>query len=361
MNPMRRLLSAFREWLELRRRVGGERRFHLDQAEADFRALGLSRREAKRAAQVRFGSGHNRRAALQQIGAGAGGLIHLFCAYRVGASAWLQSALLLAATGFILLLSPSPHALIENVIGRPLHVDAHQEVFFSAEAPPPLFSGITATEFQALRTLPVLTGVERFQTIYARAVSRGAPVGVIQKQARARTGNPHMIAVSRFGLKRLEMGPAIVAWVIAALAGLFALWTHLPEFGKSRWVLYAAFTGFLHCLASLTAWALAMQIWSLTRWPTRDLSGWVFSVILIAFLLSIWMQCRYLLRDLYARCPICLERMLLASTQGNDDRMLLSMAVTESVCAHGHGVLTESRWERQFRRDASPLRALIRV
>jgi hypothetical protein len=40
-------------------------------------------------------------------------------------------------------------------------------------------------------------------------------------------------------------------------------------------------------------------------------------------------------------------------TDGTADRVLLDPAVTESICAHGHGALLESRWIRRFRQSAA--------
>ena len=53
--------------------------------------------------------------------------------------------------------------------------------------------------------------------------------------------------------------------------------------------------------------------------------------------------------------------LLLASTEGNMERTLLSAAVTESVCAHGHGLLVETRWERHFQHGEMDFNGLIRV
>lgn len=82
--------------------------------------------------------------------------------------------------------------------------------------------------------------------------------------------------------------------------------------------------------------------------------------VTIAFLFIAWMgvavmQVRHWWTDLRSRCPLCLERMVLPLTEGAEGSMVLRPAVTESICTHGHGVLVESRWDRTFRPEESPL------
>jgi hypothetical protein len=115
---MPRLFAAVREWLQLRLRVREERRFHLDSAAADLRALGLSSRAARREARSRFGSRRNLKLALRELGADAPGFIFLLRAHRVTASLWLQPAILLAVIGLVFSVSPSPREIVKGVIGR---------------------------------------------------------------------------------------------------------------------------------------------------------------------------------------------------------------------------------------------------
>jgi hypothetical protein len=276
---MPRALSALREWLELRARVHEERRFHLDQATADFLSFGLSRRAAKRKARSRFGSWRSGRIALREIGGDSAGLAHLIRAHRVSASVWFQPSLLLTSIVLTLLLSPAPGVILGNMIGKSM----------------------------------------------------------------------------------ASVGPALVAWIVILSRALFSLAAHVPAFGKARWLGYAVFGGCLHTLASMMAWALAIQIWTRTLWSTPLTAGLSFCLLFLSYWLAAAAQCGFWRRDLLRRCPICLDRLLLTWTQGESDRVLLSIAVTESVCAHGHGVLVESRWARQFRHERSPLQALIHV
>jgi hypothetical protein len=352
-----RLSNAFREWRQLRARVRDEYGFHIDRAAADFQALGLSRREARRLARARFGGGRHLRIARREIGGDLTALADLLRAHGVHAQAWLQPAILAAATLLILLLSPAPRVIVESVIGLPLP-SAVQTVFLSAPAPWPLFTGITAPEFETLRSIPALTEVARYREIYVRAVIRkGVRLDAVESEVRQRTGNPGLRLASQFEQTRIGMGPAFTAWMLIGWSALLFLRSR----GVGRSLLYAIFGGCLHMLASLSAWALAIQLWNGVPWPNSLTSGGSYCLLLTTYLLATALQYRCWMRDLDQRCPICLGRLVLAVTHGDASSLLLSAAVTESVCARGHGVLMESRWVRRFRPEESPLDALIRV
>lgn len=351
---MPRALSALQEWLELRARVREERRFHLDQATADFLSRGLSRRAARRTARSRFGARRSGRIALREIGGDGAGLAHLFRAHRVPASVWFQPVVLLTAIVLLFIFSPAPRELVEGLIGRTLKAEDRGAV---AIRPGPWSGGITPEEFAALRSMTTVTEVEWNRTRYVRARAvHGVTLAAITSEACARTGNRAFYAAWLSGETKIETRPAKVIWLFIAFYGVFFMLANRLQFGRWRWLLHAAFVGCLHVLASLSAWALATQLWSRTLWPTPLAAGYLLAV---TFMVVAGVQCRYWWHDLQQRCPICLERMLLSWTQGEPDRVLLSVAVTESVCAHGHGVLVESRWARQFRHERSPLQGLI--
>jgi len=349
---MPRVLRALREWLELRARLRDERRFHLDQAVADFRALGLSRYEATRRAHARLGSKRHLKRALHEIGGDWGGLIHLIHAHRVLASVWLQPAVLVASIAAMLVLSPAPRVIVESILDRPLTARAGQTLFLVIQVPWPYSPAISAQEFEALHRIPALHRISRFGAVYARGdVASGAQASSIESAARFVTGNPHIAVVTQFELERIEMGPAFVVWALLAICACFTLHSHLPARGKGRWLLYVLFAGLLHLLASLAAFALSDQLWK----PIGFECGPFFLVYLLA---SATQYLGWRL-DLRLRCPVCFERLLLSSTTGAAGCMLLSAAVTESICAHGHGVLVETRWSRRFRRESSPLEELL--
>jgi hypothetical protein len=157
------------------------------------------------------------------------------------------------------------------------------------------------------------------------------------------------------------MGPAVVIWVLIALFALCSLRNHILHSRRPVWLLYAVLLGCLHLLASMLFWAVGVQLWNAASWPTRLAEGLSFSTLLVSYILITAFQCRSWFRDLYRRCPVCLESLLLSCTQGASDRMLLSTPVTESVCSHGHGVLIETRWVRQFRPENSPLETFVRA
>ncbi len=350
---MRRLRNAFREWLELRARVREERSFHLDQAVADLHALGLSRREAKRIARTRFGSGRSHRTALREIGGDPAGLLHLLQANRVPASIWLQPTLLLASIALLLLLSPAPGMILASLLGHPLVSDPHPTVFLAVPGPDPLFTGIDSRDFETLRSLAALSDVERYQTIYVRAVSTGASLSAVESEARARTGNPGIRASSLFEKQRIGMGPALTVWLLIAFLTFFRLAGNASQFRKPRWLFHTLLLGCLHTLASMIAWAFGIELWIRIPWPTPLAAALSFASLFLAYLLMAAAQCRAMRCDLLNRCPICLDRLLLAWTRGEANRALLNVATTESLCAHGHGVLIESRWNRHFHLNAA--------
>ncbi len=151
--------------------------------------------------------------------------------------------------------------------------------------------------------------------------------------------------------------PAKVIWLLIALYGGFFLYTRVGPRVTPQWLLYAVALGCLHALASILGWALAIQLWDrAASWPQMPtISALGFSMLAVTYLLIAAVQCSCWWSDLRRRCPVCLDRLLLAWTQGDTASVLLSAAVTESVCAHGHGVMVESRWSRDFRREHSPL------
>ncbi len=358
---MRRIAGALREWMQLRARLNGEYRFHLENAAAELRIFGMSPRAAMRQARSRFGGRRHLRTARRELGADLTGLAHLLRAYRVPALAWLQPALLLAVVALILVISPAPRALIEGVIGTPLAAKDRQAVVLAAAGWTAPERIISAADFETLRTLRTLSAVERYRMNYVRArAARGATLASIESEVSTRLGNHRFWADWQFSETRIITGPAQMVWLLLWFYIVFSLFQAAPSRGKLCWLCYGFLMAFLHSLASLMAWALAMQIW---KWAPSSggAAGVIFSLVFLAYLLLSAMQCRWWRSDLNQRCPMCLDRLVLPLTEGAVDRVLLESATTESVCARGHGVLVESRWSRRFRPQESPLRGLVRV
>jgi hypothetical protein len=115
---MRRILSFLEEWLEKRKRVTDEVRFHIEQSEASWVTAGLSKREARRTAWRRFGKSKARRRALREAGGGVGGLVGLFHAHQVSASAWAGPICGALVVGVLLALSPNCLLLLQSVAGN---------------------------------------------------------------------------------------------------------------------------------------------------------------------------------------------------------------------------------------------------
>lgn len=336
--------------MQLLARAREERRFHLDCAAADLRALGLSSRAAQREARSRFGGRGNLKLALRELGGDTAGLIFLLRAHRVTASLWLQPAILLAVIALIVSVSPSPREIVRGVVGQPPPSVDLGVVFVSANGRFPW--GITADEFEALQSMTTVTNLERYQGVYVRGRrAHGATLEEIQAEARARTGHLRFWAVPLSGGSELEMSPAWTAWVIIALYGVFFVLTHTRRTLRGRWLLYGSALFCLHALTSLAGWALAMQLWNRIKWPNA--AALAFPMLILACWGVAALQCRSCWNDLRRRCPICLDRLLLPLTDGTADRVLLDPAVMESVCPYGHGALLESRWTRRFRQSAA--------
>jgi len=360
---MFRAFDALREWLRLRSRLREEYRFHLHRSAADFRALGLSPRAASRTARRRFGSRRNLKLALRELGGDLPGLARMFHAHRVPASPWFQPAILLMAAILILLLSPAPRAIIEGIAGQPFPSEERHAVFLSAQARNLSYAGITPSDFESLRSLGALTGIQRYLTIHARARAlKGATVAAIESQVRAKTGNPRLRVIPMFERRAIVMQPAKALWGFIALCSVFLLRPSIARFNSARrWLIYGFLVACLHSLVSLIAWAFAIQIWNRIAWSTDGRALLAFLALFMVYLGIAALQCRYWWRDLHRRCPSCLDALLLSLTEGTPDRVLLNSATTESVCAHGHGVLVENRWSRRFRPEESSLEGLVRA
>ncbi len=248
---MRRVLDLFREWLQIRTRVWEEHRFHLEQAEADWLALGLSRREACRAARRRFGARQSRREALRELGGNLPGLAHLFNAHQVSASAWLQPIALIAGAALLLVVSPDSRAVLEGIAGQPLTPNERAAVFISVQAPNRSYRGISSADFELMRSIPGLAGVQRYRAIHVRADIRpGFTVGAIQSRVRGITANAQIRVIPMFEQASLVIGPA--ASQNALGVALVPLWIVLscPAFADIDDQLG-------HCDASLESRALA--------------------------------------------------------------------------------------------------------
>ena len=363
---MRRMLEPLREWLQLRSRLRAECRFHLDRAAAELQDAGMSRSDAKRKARARFGGRKSLTAARRELGCDLTGLAHLIRAHRVLASPWLQPAILLCLIALVFGVSPARREILDGVVVRIVDIEDPGAVVLSVEGRSPWHGGaITPTEFAELRTMATITDVGAYRGRLARARAiPGATLNTIEREARARTGEPFIVSdISH--RKDLVMNPAQAVWLFIAIYGVFFLFTNVRQFGSStrklwRWLLYAAGSAGLHAMASLCAWALLFQGWSKTS-QSFGIGGLTFATVFGVYLGVAVFQCRLWWTDLRQRCPVCLDRLVLPLTEGAAESVLFNPAMTESVCVHGHGVLVEDRWARSFRSEASPLEQLVRL
>jgi hypothetical protein len=163
-----------------------------------------------------------------------------------------------------------------------------------------------------------------------------------------------------FSQTRIVTGPAKVLWLLMSFYIVLGLRGCMHFRDKGRWLCYGLAVALLHAVASLTAWAFTVQMWNLAPSPVAGAAGVIFSLWLVTYVLIAVIQCWYWCNDLRLRCPVCLDRLLLPLTEGRANRVLLGSPVTESLCAHGHGVLVESRWSRRFRPQEACFRGLLR-
>jgi hypothetical protein len=206
---------------------------------------------------------------------------------------------------------------------------------------------ISGRDFDALQLMTTLTRVERYHGSYAWGqAAPGATQQEILVEARRRTGNPKLSVEFVPPHWELVANPAQSVWLVIACYGAIFLLGYLRR-PLWRWLLYGIGSAALHATASLAVAAFTLQIWNRTSWA-------------VTFPFIVWMglaviQCRYWWIDLRSRCPRCFERMVMPLTAGDAGSMVLQPAVTESICTHGHGVLVESRWDRTFRPEESPI------
>ena len=360
---MLRVIDALHEWWQVRARVREEYQFHIEQAEAEWRTIELSRRQARRAARRLFGTRRNWANALRELGGDLPGLGRLFMAYQVAASPWIQPAALLASIAMLLLISPDPRAVLEGVAGQPFTRDERATVFLSVQAPNLSYRGISSSDIQLIRSIPGLGGIERYHVTHARArVTPGFQLAAIQSQVRAITRNPNIRVVPLFELTALATGPARALWSLVGFVLLFLFGARIFKPRRVwRWIAYGLFVLVLHSVGAMMAWALTMQIWNRVPWRSDGAAFLAFVGLLLGYVGAATVQCWCWWRDLHHRCPICLEGLRLPLTEGTTGGMLLNPISIESVCIHGHGVLVENRWSQRFRPQESPLDRLVRA
>jgi hypothetical protein len=254
-------------------------------------------------------------------------------------------------------LSPAPRLILEGIAGRPFAAEQRAAVFISSRAQNLTYVGITKADFESIQSLPGLSKLQRYQSIHARAqAGKDITVAALESMVRARTGNPELRVIPLFQRHAILMGPAKAVWGLLAFCSLFFVATLRS---KPRWLGYGIAVGCLHALASLITWALAVQLSSRIAWATDGRALLGFLALSAAYLGVVALQCHVWWQDLRRRCPSCLETLILPLTEGSADCFLLNSPTTESVCAHGHGVLVETRWASRFRPERSPLQGLV--
>ena len=240
--------------------------------------------------------------------------------------------------------------------------EEREQVFLAAEGGTAAERAISERDFDRLRTLATLSGVERYERVYARGrAAQGVTLAAIQVQMRARTGNRSIWAGWMFSQTRIVTGPAKVVWLLMSFYIVLALRGCMHFRDQGVWFGYGLVVAFLHAAGIGDGMGVRDTDLELAPSSTAGTTGVIFSLLLVTYLLIAAIQCRYWWNDLRQRCPVCLDRLLLPVTEGTASRVLLGSAITQSVCAHGHGVLVESRWSRRFRPQEAPFLGLVRV
>jgi hypothetical protein len=115
--------------------------------------------------------------------------------------------------------------------------------------------------------------------------------------------------------------------VVVALRGCM----HFRD--KGRWGGYGLVVALVHALASVVAWAFAIQARHWAPSSSAGAAGVIFSLLLVTYLLIALLQFWYWWSDLHQRCPVCLDRLMLHSTEGTaNGRCWVQPSLNQCVC-----------------------------
>lgn len=307
---MRPIQAAIREWLERRRRCTAEWAFHRERAAIELETLGLHRREAESLSARRLGRfSRYRRHAFHEAGAGLAGLRQALFPHHSLHTAWLPPLALAALLALLYAANPGRAPVWHTVTGTN----------FAAEVAPSRAPACTP------RTPPAQLGLKWH------------------------TADP---CVERAPWVQFHTIPAAfgkAASLIILLAGAGPL-LHYYWRRRAAWLLllYGLATLLLFTFIATTVFVTAMQYHLLASYSAWDLRIAVYVGYALAHTLAMARLFRLWRRDVYSRCPACLEPLRLPLERGHFDSVLLDPAELESLCIQGHGTLTETRWTAEF-------------
>ena len=105
----------------------------------------------------------------------------------------------------------------------------------------------------------------------------------------------------------------------------------------------------VHAVFSLIFWTTTVQWWASSRWRSDAAQGWFIIAFVFAYTLAVVWGARSWVLDIRQGCPKCLERLCLAMEVGREHGMLVETSEIQSVCIHGHGTMSHTRWSHSFR------------
>ena len=255
---------------------------------AEFAALGMGDREARRLAQRRLGSySAHRRAALRHLHADMPALLDLAPWRSIATGPLAAPTLVLLAAAVIAFVNPHTRAVLADSISLLPFRPAGHVVRFVPLTPP-----------------------------------GAVPMGF---------ANVALWCFALLGMAQVAAAPRLrIHWRVWA-------------FAVSTLLLLVALGGVL--------WATGLELLMKSRWNSDGLQGLAILAFPFAYLGWAFLTLRLWRRDLLRRCPVCLRRLGLADWRGNGANLLVAPLERETICLHGHGADVESRWRHTFATD----------
>ncbi|MBV8551072.1 MAG: hypothetical protein JOY54_07205 [Acidobacteriaceae bacterium] len=198
--------------------------------------------------------------------------------------------------------------------------------------------------------LALIVNPARIQVVHSIVVGLFAP-GASGLSAR-------LVPLNRFGL--IPTGFPSISWECGFLIGsawLTIRWLRAQVSG--RMLIWGVATLGVLGTAALVLWTTVIQLWAVAEWPLNFLQGLFVLGFLFGYAWLVVSVLRFWHRSVCRRCPICLHRLRMPLAQGALHNLLLDPYEVASVCIHGHGTLSESRWRRAFNPPAGFWRELF--
>ena len=272
-------------WWNRRQRFTEEWTFHLEAAAAELEMLGFTRRDAQRAAKRRLGSTLSyRRKSLRAIGGDFAGLLGLLPTKRAARSPLLPPSMLLIGAGLALVFNPARLMALKCL-----------EAMLNLGVQPP-----------SERLIPL------------------TPAGLVP------------VDFVGFALR------------ILLVCGLARIALDLFPRTSLRLSVYATAVLFGVTFAAAVCWITFLQALVARSWAHDGVQGIVLIAFVFGFTGTVYKAMRLWWVDVERRCPVCLRLPGMPEPRGKQHDILVEPLEVESICFHGHGLISESRWSRRF-------------